>query len=119
MLKSCSKCGKIHDYNFNCNKRLYISKGEARQRSQYKWTKKSKEIRERANYLCEVCRDNGVYAYEGLEIHHIISVKENKDKLLDNYNLICLCGEHHREAEQGKIDNKYLFELARKREDNI
>ena len=38
--------------------------------------------------------------------------------LLDNYNLICLCQEHHKQAEIGKIDRDYLYRLARQREDD-
>ena len=67
--------------------------------------------------MCEVCRDKGAYTYTSLEVHHIYKVRENKDKLLDNYNLICLCVEHHKQAEKGKIDKEYLRKLARKREE--
>ena len=37
-------------------------------------------------------------------------------KFLDNYNLICLCTDHHKQADQGKLDKEYLRKLARKRE---
>lgn len=118
MYKSCSKCGKIHDTRFKCNAGTVYQNGEERKlRSKYAWTKKSLEIRERANYLCEVCRDNGVYVYDNLEVHHITKLRENPSGLLDNYNLICLCESCHEKAEKNQIDSDYLKELAKNRED--
>lgn len=117
MYKSCSRCGKIHAYNYNCTVgKTYKGGAERKERSRYAWTKKSEEIRERANYLCEVCRDKGAYTYKDLEVHHITKVREDKGLLLDNYNLICLCVKHHKMADRGEIDSDYLSELARKRE---
>ena len=117
--KSCPRCGKIHPSNYKCTKGIvYKSSGEERkQRSTYAWTMKSIEVRKKANYLCEVCRDKGVYTYSGVEVHHIEKLRERPDLLLDNYNLIALCKHHHEEAEEGLIDKDYLKELAKKRED--
>lgn len=75
------------------------------------------EIRDRAQYLCEVCRDQGTYTYKDIEVHHIAKVKDQPEKLLDNDNLICLCVEHHKLADDGKIDSEYLTRLAKARED--
>ena len=85
-------------------------------RSSYDWTQKSKEIREHANHLCEVCRAEGVLTYDGLEVHHIIKVKDDEDLLLDNNNLICLCTHHHHQADNNELDKEYLQRLARERE---
>ncbi len=118
MLKSCNKCGKIHPYNYKCNalKRSYEG-DERKERSTYKWTMKSKEVREKAQGLCEVCRDKGIYTYKNLEVHHIIKVRDNKDLLLDNYNLVCLCTDHHKQADKGKLSQDYLRKLAEVREE--
>jgi len=118
MFKSCSKCGKIHptSYVCNANKRIYVGGEERKLRSKNKWTEKSKEIRERANHLCEVCRDEGKYIYNDLEVHHITKVKDDSSKLLDNENLICLCQFHHKEADKGALDIDYLRRLATERE---
>ena len=117
MYKSCSKCGKIHPKNYQCNVGRVFSGGDERKlRSKYSWTKKSEEIRERANHLCEVCRDKGIITYDNIEVHHIIKVKDDESRLLDNYNLVCLCQEHHKQADNNEIDKDYLFNLARKRE---
>ena len=113
MYKSCSRCGKIHDSNFKCNHgRVYIRDREHKLRSTNKWTKKSLEIRERANYLCEVCRDEGKITYEGLEVHHIDKLREDETKLLDDRNLICLCAYHHKLADENAISKDYLRKLA-------
>lgn len=117
MYKSCSRCGKIHDTRFKCNAgRVYTGGQERKLRSSYAWTKKSEEIREKANWLCEVCRDRGVYTYDGLEVHHITKLSDDSSKLLDNNNLVCLCVEHHKQADNGEIDADYLRQLARHRE---
>lgn len=119
MFKSCSKCGKIHDTSFKCNAGQDILKNreERKLRSKYAWTLKSEEIRERANHLCEVCREEGKISYEDIEVHHIIKVRQDASLLLDNYNLVALCQEHHKQADKGDIDVDYLLELAKKRED--
>lgn len=106
--------------NFKCQKggRVYREiDNERHLRSSYQWTKKSKEIREKANHLCEVCRDEGRYTFDNLEVHHIVKVTEDKTLLLDNYNLVCLCQEHHKKADVKKIDADYLRRLAVKREE--
>ena len=117
MFKSCSKCGKIHPRNYQCNVgRTFTGGIERKLRSQYSWTKKSEEIRERANYLCEICREQGIYNYTNIEVHHIVKVKDDESRLLDNENLICLCQEHHKQADNNEIDKDYLIELAKRRE---
>ena len=117
MYKACSKCGKIHPASYQCSaNRVFTGGAERKLRSKYSWTKKSEEIRERANYLCEVCRVDGVYTYDNLEVHHIVKVRDDESLLLDNENLICLCQEHHKQADNNEISREYLRELARKRE---
>ena len=117
MYKACSRCGKIHKSGYECNVgKVYQGGEERRLRSKYVWAKKSKAIREKANHLCEVCRDNGVYTYDGLEVHHIEKVKDAPAMLLDDSNLVCLCVEHHKQADNGQIDSEYLKQLAIKRE---
>ena len=118
--KSCSKCGKIHPASYKCRVGIQYNGGiERKLRSTYAWTKKAEEIKERAHFLCEVCRDQGVYTYNGLETHHITKVRDDESKLLDNENLIVLCEEHHSKADRGEISANYLRELALKRESDI
>ena len=120
MYKACARCGKIHQSTYICNvnktKRKYVDTTERKLRSTSKWTDKSKEIRERANYLCEVCRDKGIYNYKDLEVHHITKLSEDSSLLLDNFNLICLCRNCHKKADDGDIDKDYLMRLAKERE---
>ena len=92
----CQYCGRIHPVGYICPKkpkRTYKGGEERELRSTYAWTQKSKEMREKAQGLCEVCRDKGIYTYKGLEVHHITKVREDKDKLLDNYNLNIVTGK--------------------------
>ena len=120
MYKACSRCGKIHDTRFNCshNKAKYDNSYKAdtdKLRNKSKWAKKSQDIREQAQHLCEVCRDKGIYNYSGLEVHHITKLRDNTDGLLEDSNLICLCTIHHKQADRGQISADYLRELARRR----
>ena len=118
MYKACSRCGKIHDTNHKCNIGIvYTKTKESELRNKNKWHMKSLEIREASNYLCAICKEQGIYNYNNLEVHHIDKLKEKPDRLLDNYNLICLCTEHHKLADKGEIDKDYLFKLAKDRED--
>lgn len=119
MLKACSKCGKIHDDKYECTKRTYYKRTEEdKLRNTNDWHKKSKEIKEKSNYLCAICRENNRFTYDSLEVHHIDKLREEPDKLLDDYNLICLCSKHHKEADAGLISKEHLRELAKAREDN-
>ena len=122
MYKSCSRCGKIHDTNFKCthnkpkfDSARYGTAEERKLRNTTAWANKSQQVREQAQYLCEVCRDKGVYNYKGLEVHHIIKLREDRAGLLDGSNLVCLCVMHHKQADRGQIDKDYLRKLARKR----
>lgn len=120
MLKACSRCGKIHNYNYKCNKGKIIKHNEIdKLRSTNRWTNKSIEIREASNYLCSVCLDKGIYNYDNVEVHHIEKLQDRPDLFLENENLICLCKQHHKEADEGKLDKDYLINLVKLRDNNI
>lgn len=119
MYKACSRCGKIHSYNYKCNKgKVYKHNEIDKLRNTKRWARKSVEIREASKYLCSVCLDEGLYNYKDVEIHHIIKLQDEPERLLDNYNLICLCKYHHKLADNNKLDKDYLFKLAKEREEN-
>ncbi len=117
MLKICSVCGKIHDFNKVCRRKTTKKYTEANKfRKTYKWTEKSKYIKQRDNYLCQVClldkhNTNYKYTYRELEVHHIIPLEEDYNKRLDNDNLITLCRYHHELAEKGEISREELHEI--------
>ena len=115
MFKTCAKCGKIHPYNKRCFIGDYVKDKESKARSTYAWRTKAEQIKEDANYLCEVCKDKGIYTYEGLEVHHIVKLRDAPDRLLDDSNLICLCEACHKLADKGLITQDKLFRLAQGR----
>ena len=122
MLKACSRCGKIHDFNFNCKvgkERKYANTPENKLRSKNSWKIKRAYIRERAFNLCEVCRDQGIYNYTDIEIHHIKKLRDDPDGLLQDNNLVALCVFHHKQADSGEISVDYLKELVAKRDGEI
>ena len=118
MLSSCTKCGRIHDINFKCNGGGRLPKtAEQALRRRTSWTNKSKDIRERSNYLCSVCLDNGIVrADDDIEVHHIRKLRDYPEGLLKDDNLICLCVLHHKQADQGELSEDYLKQLAQKRD---
>ena len=117
MLKSCSRCGKIHDISKQCPKIVIYTGGQERElRRTRRWTEKSLQMRERTNFLCEVCRDRGLITYKNIEVHHIEKLKDRPDLLLEDSNLICLCKEHHEQADRGILSKEYLKSLAQGRE---
>ena len=115
-LKACSVCGKIHDSSIKCTRRDARVDREHKLRQTNKWHKKSLEIRERSQWLCAVCRAQGLFNYESLEVHHIEKLRDNPDGLLDDDNLICLCTAHHKLADDGQLDADYLRKLAQMRD---
>lgn len=111
MLVSCSYCGRIHEKNFDCGRkpqRIRYNTDAAKFRNTTSWQKKSREIRERDNYLCQCCIREmpgtfRKYEYDSVSVHHNVPVIEDESKRLDNANLITLCPVHHEMAERGEI----------------
>lgn len=119
MLKACSRCGRIHaagqcTVKAEKKARNYDrSNNDAYQfRQRAKWRRKSKQIREDAQFLCEVCRDKKKLVYEGLSVHHITPLSEDTSIGYEDTNLICLCSQCHELAEAGMIDREYLRRLS-------
>lgn len=111
MLKSCSYCGKIHDSKYICSKKPNKKK-QISEADKFRWTsiwkKKTKEIKERDLYLCQICiRElyNTLIKYntENLSVHHNIPLNEDYNKRLDNDNLLTVCDYHHEMCENGQI----------------
>ncbi len=116
MKKACSYCGKIHDRNFRCSKIPKYSRGNAEDsfRWSYEWKCKRDYIKKRDRYLCRACycglsgtlkRLNN----ENLSVHHIVPLKADFSKRLDDNNLITLCTVHHEMAEKGEISAETLI----------
>ena len=118
MLRSCTKCGRIHDINFKCNGGGRLPQtAEQALRRRTSWTNKSKEIRERSKYLCAVCLDKGeARADDDIEVHHIRKLRDYPEGLLEDDNLVCLCTYHHKQADNGILSADYLRELAQRRD---
>ena len=95
MLKSCNRCGKIHDFNKTCYKNRQVrGKTKADEfRKTNKWHQKSLDIRERDKNLCRCCmadifNTQHIFNFNKLEVHHITPLEEDYEKRLDDDNLI-------------------------------
>lgn len=124
MLKSCRYCGRIHAKGYVCpkkpspEKRTKMETEQNKFRSKNSWAKKSKAIRQRDGFLCQVCirglyNPERIYQTDGLEVHHIIPLKNDYNLRLDDENLITLCKKHHEMAEAGKIPTTLLKRIAK------
>jgi 5-methylcytosine-specific restriction enzyme A len=110
------KIGKrSEDRSYRCKsqpKRYKPSNDVNRFRWTNQWKMKSKQIRERDKYLCQICllkQYNTVkqYNFTNLEVHHIEPLIEAWDKRLEDSNLISLCAYHHKMADSGQIPKIY------------
>ena len=70
--------------------------------------------------MCQVCIRQSEIKYNphNLEVHHIVGLRNDYNKRLDNDNLITLCREHHEMAEAGKIDASWLLLAAKEQEES-
>ena len=122
MRKSCKYCGRMHPIGALCTKkpqRMHkatysrADRSAAEFRSSHAWKCKREEIRKRDRYLCCACMSCGVYSYDGIEVHHIVSLQEDYNKRLDGDNLITLCRMHHKAADSGKLSKSTLRGLIK------
>lgn len=124
MLKSCPYCGKIHERKFICPKkpipqpRKKFATDQNKFRSKNVWAKKSRAIRERDGFLCQICirglyEPEKIYQTDNLEVHHILPLKNHYDLRLEDENLITLCKKHHDMAEAGMISADLLTRIAK------
>lgn len=121
MLVSCRYCGGMHRRGEVCPKkpkRDYTQHGERteaqRTRSSSAWTRKAVRIKERDKYLCLVCLAQGKYTYRDLEAHHIVPIAEEPSLAFEDDNIVTLCQDHHREADEDGIDRGWLRSLVRR-----
>ena len=119
MLKLCSQCGKLHDFNAGpCQAGRFKKNTKAVQfRNTSRWQRKRKQIRERDKNLCQVCLLDEydtyrTYTFDNIEVNHIVPIKEDMSKSLDDNNLISLCSHHHKMADKNLIPRTLLFELT-------
>ena len=121
MLRSCPYCGMIHPKGYRCPRRpkrqRQHNKRFAAFRSSWAWQQKRQKILERDFHLCRICNAGGYGAFRvssdaELQVHHIVPLEEREDLRLEEDNLIALCAQHHRMADDGKIPRSLLQELV-------
>ena len=122
--KSCKYCGKTHDENYKCDKNPVKKKKTddiVRFRNSPRWQKKRKHIKERDNYLCQICirelyRTKRKYNHEDLQVHHAMPINSNEDLKLDGSNLITLCSMHHSMCDKGQIPYEEVKKIINEQE---
>lgn len=123
-LVSCQYCGTIHESKFDCGRKPVRKKqfnNKNSFRSTNAWNKKRNEIRRRDLQLCQICIRKlydtvHQYTFDGLSVHHAISLESDFSKRLDNDNLLTLCEHHHEMAECGDIPYKVIKNIIDKQE---
>lgn len=120
MLKSCSKCGRVHEHNYNC-KTITRKKSDTianKFRNTQAWKKKRKIVFDRDKGLCQLCIRHLYDTYgriynNSIEVHHIEPIVEAYELKLDEDNLISLCTYHHKMAERGQIPREVLKDMIK------
>lgn len=124
MLKSCSKCGRVHEHNYQCVKNMgvYRKKGESqadKYRNTAEWKRTRNDIVVRDKAMCQVCIRNmykytsKIYNIGRIEVHHIIKLLGDYSRRSDRDNLITLCVHHHKMADSGEITVEELQEIVK------
>ena len=126
-LKTCTYCRKIHGKEINCTakKGYYREKNSRYEKDKdyikfiksKQWHNKSQEIKRLDSHCCLVCQSLGLISPVYLEVHHIITYRNNSSLRLDNNNLITLCIAHHKMADSNKITSSELHSLINKYRD--
>lgn len=120
ILKTCSRCGKMHELGHKCyanTNQYYKGNADIRAfRNSAEWHSKTEEIRQRDKQLCVICFSQNIFNYKNLSVHHITPLAEDWSKRLDNNNLITVCEEHHRQCELGKIKRADQFKFTKEME---
>lgn len=123
MLKACTYCGRIHDNRYECPAKLSRKRDykkdtlASKTRSKSRWQKTREYIRRRDNGVCQLCLRNYTgtlrpYETDDLSVHHITKIEEDASKAFDEDNLITLCRVHHEMAEEGKVSQTELIDIA-------
>ena len=125
MYKTCSRCGKIHDFNKSCyrNQKAKGLTDADKFRKTYRWHKKSEDIRTRDKHLCRCCLADiyntyNQFNFSKLSVHHIVPLEEDYSLRLDDDNLITLCDYHHKLAENNVI-RRYILKLLTNPDANL
>ena len=131
MKKFCKHCGGSHALGASCpttvkngGRSYNIIDGWRNEENEIQnfrnsnaWKKKTIQIKNRDLYLCQVCKKQlhktflAFYGRKRIEVHHIVKLKNDFSKRLDDDNLICLCVYHHRLADKGEISPEFLKSL--------
>ena len=90
-------------------------------RSSSEWQSKREEIKERDQYLCQVCIRNlygtvNQYTYNNLSVHHAEPLESAWEKRLDNDNLITGCDMHNEMMESGEIPRDEVLNIIKEQE---
>lgn len=121
----------MHEEDYKCKKKPAKKKRideSVHFRNSQSWQNKRKKIKERDNYLCQVCIRNlwgaeRKYNYENLQVHHAVPLNADKTLKLDDSNLITLCEYHHYLCDMGAIPydevKKIIDEQESKKERKI
>lgn len=113
---TCRVCGE-ETGKYNSKLRHYCSERCKRiayaVQDMFTWDVVKAEVRNRDNHTCQDCgKDRESNNYNGLHVHHIISIKEGGHPF-DEENLITLCPSCHRKRH-GKDSRKDDIEQLRK-----
>lgn len=113
MLRVCSKCLRIHDHKFKCNRKVATRNTTQEQDKlnkfyrSYQWRKVKELKRKDILYQCEVCNFLGGIGFCD-EVHHVLKLGTalGWEARLDYDGLLGVCVMHHREIDKLELKSK-------------
>lgn len=113
MLRSCPRCGRIHEPG-RCSRPRERGRRTREQafRSTGAWQALAEAVRERDLNTCIACRHASPPSIvtQGLEVHHIVPLRADWSLRLVEENCATLCVPCHKLAEAGEITAEQLRE---------
>jgi 5-methylcytosine-specific restriction endonuclease McrA len=97
IFRSCLRCGALSDKSY-CRRHRHLQGGTGQRGSTWRWRKLRRAVLERDRWRCTEILGGDASRYRcrettGLEVHHIVSVRDGG--LDELSNLRTVCPAHH------------------------
>jgi predicted HNH restriction endonuclease len=118
MLKSCSKCGRVHEHNCKAITRVNSGSLSNKFRNTQVWKKKRKKVFDRHKGLYQLCIRHLYDTYgriydNSIEVYHIETIVESYELRLEEGDLISLCTYNHKMVDRGQIPRVVLKNMIK------
>lgn len=71
-----------------------------------RWRKTRADIIRRDGGVCQRCKKNGILAFKGLQVHHIVKRTQDMSLAFEHSNLVTVCRECHEIVELMTVEQQ-------------